>query len=823
MNTEEQLRPSDELSTESEPADDSSVPLESDDPLEGRADLQNELLKLYQKVSMEDRYPRLIEVKDVKQAENYWANRQYEWWSQSDQCWKPITTPTGGVTQNGLTDEDMPRFQFVTNIYQATGLTIIGAIAGAPPRIRFFPEDPDEETDLETAAMRTKEAKLIERWNPVQLMLQDEAYHAYTGGFICWRTEYISDRVFGSDEISSLNESSEPSDSLITCPNCGWAAPAAEAVPPVPCPNCGTPLTDDDITEEEGIPVPEDGETQEVPRGRQAIEILGALNCKRPQHVNKQSEFHYFAIEKEIHYSRVRAKHPDKAEQIKPGLNFGAEDAFERNARLSVAENTKSPTQTAGAMANLITYAWVWFRNDTFWMIDDKETREELIDLFPNGVRVEFAGTTYCTSEAESMDDVIVTKHALPGRGQHRPALGTSMISVQDRFNTFTNIETETYEYGIPITYRASDTFDSEADNEQRAAPGLECEVFIQPGQDIRQKIMQVRADSVSPDMAKHTMDLMGPVTQYLSGAYPALTGATGEGQQPNTLGQQSMQRDQAMGRMGVPYVNLKQAHADIMTLACRDFENKRRKFYPDGGGQIKLPVFGASGDFESELVDITAIEGEAQAHPEGDENFPELWNQQRAIFTQVMDSPFGVKLMQDMGNAELATRLLGIPDLKIPGRDAWQKQLKEIAEMTKIPEGEDLLVAPMVEVDSDDFHDVESMCCKWWMNNELGQKMKRTNPQGFMLVKQHKAQHDAMIPKPAPPEKPLAESLSIAFKDMPPEAQAQALQKALGITVTPNDFLMQAALEHMKKQPKVIPAGPPHQQTGIPPAAGAQ
>lgn len=794
---------------------------DSDDPLANEKDLQDALLKLYQKCSAEDRYPRLIEVKDVKQAENYWAGRQYDWWSRSEQTWKPITTATGGAGQGGDLDaDDMPRFQFVTNIYQARGLMMIGAVAGAPPRIRFFPEDADDSKDLETAAGRTKLTKLIERWNPPQLMLQEETYHAWTSGFIAWWTRYVANgEKYGVDSVQLLSQGAQEVESTIHCPQCNWEAPADQAQPPIPCPQCGHPLTNDDVSEGESIPVPEDGGETEIPKGRQIITAYGALNCKRPQHTQKQSQWHYFCIEEEIHYSTLRGAFPEKSDEIKPGMNFGADDVFERNARLSIAENTKTPTQTAQSMANLVTFARVWFRPTAFWMIDDKEQRERLLEVFPRGCRVEFAGLTYCQSESESMDDAIVSCHAMPGRGQHRPAVGTSTMSVQDRVNTFSNIEAETYEYGIPITYRASDTFASDANEDQRAAPGLEVEVFCDKMTDVRQRIMQVRADSVSPDMAKHTLDLMGPISDQMSGTYPALSGAGAQQGAPDTLGQQAMQRDQAMGRMGIFYVPLKQAHADVMTLSCRCFEAHAE-------GEVKIPVFGDTGDFESESVDITALEGEAEAYPEGDENFPELWNQQRATWMQIMDTPYGQLLAKEPGNVELFGKLTGIAGLKLPGLSPWQKQLKEISELTKIPQGDDLLagIAPQVEVDSDDFHDIESACCKWWMNDEKGQKCKRENPMGWMAVKQHKSQHDAQIPPPPSPEKPASESVTINSKDMPPEAIAQFLEKKYGIQVSAQDFIDGMMLEKAgKPAPKPMPGQPQPGGTQQPPAAGVQ
>lgn len=776
-----------------------------DDPLANDEDLQKCLFDLYLKCSAEDRYPRLVEVKDTKQAEFYWGGRQYIWWSDSDKKWN-LPTQAQVLNFGDMNVDDMPRFEFVTNIYQATGLQVIGAISSAPPRNRFYPDDPDNPDDIETADGRKKLSRIIQRWNPIQKLLQEAAYHAWTGGFIAFWTHYVEDGdAFGFESKSVLSPSEESQEDTLVCPSCGWSVPSALAVPPVPCPECGASLTSQDIVSEDSILSFEESD-QEVPKGRESITCYGALNCKRPQHTDAQSEWHYFSIEEEIHYAKLRAVFQDKADKIKAGLSFGADEAFERNARLSVAENTKLLTQTAASQAHLATFARIWFRPTAFWIIDDQAKRQKLLDLFPRGCRAEFAGSVYCKSKAESMDAAITAFSVMLGRGQHRPAIGSSMISIQDRFNTFTNIAAETYEYGIPITYRASDTFASEADDDQRAAPGLEVEVNLNPGENIQQRIMQVRADSISPDMYKHMMDIFGPITQYISGVFPALTGA-GEGA-PETLGQQSMQRDQAMGRMGVFYVRLKQAIADIITLACRDFEENAE-------GQVKIPVLGETGDFEAESVDVTALEGEARAYPEGDENFPELWNQQRATMMQIMDTPYGMQLSQDPDNTDLLLKLTGIPELKAPGQDARKKQLREINEIVETfermqeqapPDG-----APLVEVDPDaDFHTAEIATCMWFLNSLEGQKLKRENPAAWMAVKAHMMQHKQFASQQAQnaPPPPPKETMTTQFKDMPPEAQAQFLAK-YGINVTPQDFLAGALLKSVGTHKESVPVAP--------------
>jgi hypothetical protein len=64
--------------------------------------------------------------------------------------------------------------------------------------------------------------------------------------------------------------------------------------------------------------------------------------------------------------------------------------------------------------------------------------RDELLELFPDGAHIAFAGDVYCESRSENMDDHWRVLHALPGDGSSgRPALGDSLISVQERFNTF--------------------------------------------------------------------------------------------------------------------------------------------------------------------------------------------------------------------------------------------------------------------------------------------------------------------------------------------------------------------------------------------------
>jgi hypothetical protein len=161
-----------------------------------------------------------------------------------------------------------------------------------------------------------------------------------------------------------------------------------------------------------------------------------------------------------------------------------------------------------------------------FFALDDKALRDELLELFPDGAYVAFAGETYCESRSENMDDRRCVLHVLPGDGSSgRPALGDALISVQERFNTLSNLQMETYEHGIPPIYADSEVLDFDTLQGQTVEPGAHYPARAKPGQSLASGFFQPDAAEVPPDLAEHTAGLMGPVSQFLTGAFPALFG----------------------------------------------------------------------------------------------------------------------------------------------------------------------------------------------------------------------------------------------------------------------------------------------------------
>ena len=98
--------------------------------------LQEALRRLVLQFSTESELSRRQEVRRIKQAHQFWRGLQYLWWDERDQNWH---LPFEQKLMDGSSLEDMPRYEFVTNIYQAFGLSLISVLSQDVPHRALFP------------------------------------------------------------------------------------------------------------------------------------------------------------------------------------------------------------------------------------------------------------------------------------------------------------------------------------------------------------------------------------------------------------------------------------------------------------------------------------------------------------------------------------------------------------------------------------------------------------------------------------------------------------------------------------------------------------
>jgi len=786
-----------------------------------KPELVHALRELVRQYRQEGIVARRNEIRRIRQARLFWQGLQYAWWNPNDMNWH---LPYENRSSDDRELEEMPRYHFVTNFYQGFGLSFIAVLSQDVPSVRFYPQSSQSLQDIAAARAASDVAELVEQNNHVEQLLTSIGYFLWTDGKLGAYVRYVADgQRFGFHEETVLAALEIPlGEDKYVCPECaketaksklddGNSEEADEASlvgtqHPAPlqatsCPGCGAELREENLRKAERVTVPRIVGSRRVPNGQEVISIAGGLELNTPVWANEMHEYPYLQWQAEVHRAKLKAAYPHVANKIESAPSQGSDDVYARVSRLSVEQGLPS-IHPGDALMNLITFDRTWLRPWAFYGIEDTAVRNELLALFPDGCYVGFAGDVYCESRNESMDDHWRVLHALPGDGQNRPSVGDSLVQVQERYNVLSNMQAETYEYGIPPIYADPQVLDFDALANQIAEPAAHFPARARPGQPLAAGFFQPAPAQVPPDMIRHQQDLIGPVAQFLTGLFPAIFG--GNMEDVKTASGYALARDQAMGRLGLVWRRTKQFYADVLLLAVDCFRKNRPE-------DLELPLLGPDGVLDARTIRTVDLKGNIAVHPEADETFPRLKSQQRGVLQQLfgINDPVLQRALTEPANLGYIKNVLGLAELVIPGEDSRNKQLREIqlllssapivvqlpdashsssasppvgaqhaaplqtqtagrsttgsggvnestaaGQPTAAAPGPHVLVLPSVPVDLllDD-HAVEFEECKRWANSGAGQAAHMTNPAGFANVRAHAEAHLRALSQAAQPQ----------------------------------------------------------------------
>jgi predicted RNA-binding Zn-ribbon protein involved in translation (DUF1610 family) len=794
--------------------------------------LVNALRELVRQYRQEGVVARRHEIRRIRQARLFWQGLQYAWWNPNDMNWH---LPFEQRFKDDRELEEMPRYQFVTNFYQGFGLSFIAVLSQDTPSVRFYPQSSQSLADIAAARAASDVAQLVEQNNHVEQLLTSIGYFLWTDGKLGAYVRYVADgQRFGFHEENVLEALEIPlGEDIYVCPGCGKETVAQAGIYPDPvgrpegvssmdelavtdrnsltpegvsynCPGCGTEMAQTNLRKATRVTVPRVVGTHRVPNGQEVISIAGGLELNTPVWANEMHEYPYLQWQAEVHRAKLKAAYPLAANRIESAPSQGSEDVYARVSRLSVEQGLPS-IHPGDALMNLITFDRTWLRPWAFYAIEEEAVRNELLAMFPDGCYVAFAGDVYCESRSESMDDHWRVLHALPGDGQNRPSVGDSLVQVQERYNVLSNMQAETYEYGIPPIYADPQVLDFDALANQVAEPAAHFPARARPGQPLAAGFFQPAPAQVPPDMIRHQQDLIGPVAQFLTGLFPAIFG--GNMEDVKTASGYALARDQAMGRLGLVWRRTKQFYADVLLLAVDSFRKNRPE-------DVEIPLLGPDGVLDARSIRTADLKGNICVHPEADETFPRLKSQQRGVLQQLfaINDPVIQRALTEPANLGYIKNVLGLTEMVIPGEDSRNKQLREIQQLLASPpivvnlpvaphpssasppvgasaaagalqsapqqssagatlgspdggaaspaptgpprhgvvhespvtsHQSQTLVLPSVPVDQllDD-HAVEFEECKRWANSEAGQSAHMTNPAGFANVRAHAEAH---------------------------------------------------------------------------------
>lgn len=702
------------------------------------------LTSLLDRHELEDNSSRLTDVRNVRKAREFWKGDQYLWWSELEQRWKTLASTMGIQAQRELDDV----YQYVTNIYQGYGLTFMSVVSQNAPTVRFWPQQPKDPDDQSTAGAASDIYELIARNNLMDDKLVDEGFYLWCDGMFGGYVRYVTDaEQYGTTQTPIMGEVNKKiTPDTLQC-QCGYTVTAPDPntpLPlPMPCPQCQMPLGPENLREGETAPFPVVTGMQDTPNGQEVVDIVGKLELRIPSYAKKLKDAPYIVYSTEVPKAKLMDLYPDVADELSQG-ELGPTDNEERRSRMNLASDVRSGNPT-NQSETLFTVKRVWFRPWVFNGYQDKQVRDELRQLFPQGVHFVSVGKKVLEARSESMDDHWRICFAYPGDGVSRPAVGSSLMSVQERYNTLANIEVETHEHGIPTLFVDEEAINLVAWQDEGNTPGLTFPVRTRPGLPVQSQMFQTEPAPVSAQLVAHREELMGPVAQFLTGLFPALFGGGAIGN--DTAAGYAMQRDQAMGRIGLLWRNMKQFHAEFARICVETFIRNRR-------GNVEIATLNQLGEVDWKTLHLDQLSGNFFAYPETNEDFPMTWTQKRNTMQALINSPL-VNVLSTPANMDAFARVMGPIGLEFPGVDARTHQFREISDLlaaapqqipgpvdpaTGMPQSQ---MQPTVAVDPElDDHTTHMQTIQEWSESAAGRRARIENPQGYLNVKLHFQQH---------------------------------------------------------------------------------
>lgn len=681
---------------------------------------------------------RREEVKKSKQAREYWKGVQNIWWNESDQEWR---FPFDQIASGDLLSDQQPRYSFITNIYQAFGLSIMSVLSQSVPNTRLFPQSTQQPEDVTTAKVGTEVIRLIQRNNNATHLLEKIAYYAWIDGKVAGYMRYVQDGLrFGykDNPQMDLGQFQMPGEeAMMECPGCGSVTPLSqfEGI----CPGCGAPLDESSLRPPMSYDVPQQTGMDRIEKGQEVLDVFGALEVRTPMWANHQHEFPYLFYTTEVHRSKLQFTYPHVRDKLSEETPSGGEDTYERQVRLrlhysGIYDEAGTPS------ANLITFDRVWLRPWVFEAEMDQGVRTELLQLFPEGVYVAFAADTFCEARPENLDDHWTVMQIMPGEGQNRNGIGTPMVSIQERYNTLNNLVVENIEFGVPPIYADDAVLDFDALEDQTAEPGAHYPVTPPTSGRVSDAFFQPQPTPISSETYRYIQDLAGPMGQFQVGAFPSLFG--GSASNIDTMGAYAMSRDQAIGRQGIFYRGIKTFWDSCMIKGVMVYRNNR-------DDDLEVPLKQIGQEYPSGMIRLDELQGSVVVYAETEEQFPETWPAKRRTLMELMqlDNEELKGVMTHPDNMKILKDLLGLDTLTIPGEDSRDKQWREIARLleeqpVQTPQG----FLSSIEIDVFDDHEVELEVLVGWINSSVGQQAKEQNPMGYMNLRAHATQHQEAL-----------------------------------------------------------------------------
>jgi hypothetical protein len=671
-------------------------------------ELSDSLKAIIQEVESEETGDRSKRLRALKKFDSYWEGIQRVYWSDVAKDWQAPE------------DEEEAEADDVINVYRAYGESIIAALSTGVPKSKFFPADADLPEDILAARAHSKLADLVQKHNQAPILFIKALFILWNQHFVAAYHYPKESESFGinREETTELQTVQEP---VSVCATCGSETETS------PCPSCGGgEILQDSREVQKEVP-----RVEETPKSRMILEVYGSLNVVLPENTSKVEDAGYLLFYTEQDIALLRSIYPGKQDEIQVGTD--AEEAWAREA-----SNTSF-------VSSKVTVKQIWIRPWLYYRLGRNKDKEiaELQAAFSSGCYLVMVGNEILEARDEKLDDRWTITESPLSRTIYANPLGNPLMPIQDAKNELFALTKETVAHGIPETFYDSQIIDETKYSNTTIRPGTLFPVKRKAGQNISDSFFQLRSAVLSKELAQFGQELTQD-GQFVVGAFPSIYGGPSEGNS-GTLGEYAMSRNQALQRLQNYWKLLNTWWTTIMGKVVPEYVKEMK-------GDDKF-VKAQGKNFVNVWIRKNELEGGSigQVEPESSEQFPTSWAQKKDLLIQVLTlkNPILDEALFHPENANLVAQALGFPEVYVPGDEDRTKQLFEVSRM--LATGQFIEIEP--EVDN---HPVHIEVIRAWMNSDVGQEVKFTNPQGYALTLEHLRAHLMIIAgTPAPSQGP--------------------------------------------------------------------
>ena len=674
-------------------------------------EIQKALGQLYRDAKDEDRFVR----------DNYlllWERLEYYWNNILDIFQDP-TTGTWVVPDWNRLEEEGETPPRLINIYRPYGEVIVAALSVAIPGVVYFPDDPDNPNDVETARGYGAITELNQLHNKAAMQIIKALTIIFNNGTIFGYNYYHKDPKYGTLKTPRI-EFKDLVQFEIHCPQCGEAIDGGTGTPE-PIGNCMTCGYQGPVEPQiSSDKFPQIVGWDETPKGIICQELFSGRNVKVSAYARNQEECGYLLLEFLQSVPMLRSVFQDKADRIQAGSS-GSWETY-----------TKIPLQYFGEMPqNAANVACLWLRPWQFFQLGNVDLAKHLMSLYPEGAYAIFVNNELMDIYPENMDDHWTISPNPMGTNLYMRALGENLATIQDIRAELVEIELQTAEYGIPETFADPRVLDFTKYGGSRAKPGMVTQAKPVPGKTIADGFHTVKSAILSQEIDPLRQHIDNDA-QFVSGAYPSVYGGPAQGGS-KTAAEYQQSKAQALQRLGTIWKIISTFWADFQSRSAVEKANVLKELGMDenfakreGGGFVNVWIRQAS---------LTGKIGRCE--PESADQLPITWAARKDAMMQLMslNNDAVLQVLAHPRNSGILKDAYGISDLYIPGEDSRLRQLEEFKDLSQ---GIPIPINEMVDNNAIHAETLKSLL--------EGPEGRMLSQEGMMASIQHLAAHEEVL-----------------------------------------------------------------------------